>query len=87
MASFQPEKIGYMCRNWLGVVNVCFSQKRTFRSSEILDSDFRFRPKPAVQFSGPIQTVRPRYGTCARHTFLRNSKIESKSRAPCVIAD
>ena len=32
MGSNQPEKFGYLCRIWLGAVNVCFSQKRPFKT-------------------------------------------------------
>jgi hypothetical protein len=34
MESLQPEKFDYLCRNWVGVANVCFHQKRTFRSGQ-----------------------------------------------------
>ena len=27
--------VGYLYRNWLGVVNVCFSRKRSFKLCEI----------------------------------------------------
>ena len=48
MGSNQSEKLGCLWRNWLYVVNVCFSRKRTLETLEMRDSDFRIRPEAYI---------------------------------------